>query len=43
MYEFIIVYTDGTNQTICDENIASIVYMTDSIDWDNVVAIFRVA
>jgi len=43
MYEFIIVYDDGTNQTICGENIASIVYMSDSIDWDRVVAIFRVA
>ena len=43
MYEFIIVYNDGTNQTICDENIASIVYMCDSIDWDKVVAIFRMA
>lgn len=43
MYEFIIVYDDGTNQTICDENIASIVYMTDNIEWNRVVAIFRVA
>ena len=43
MYEFIIVYNDDTNQTICGENIASIVYMRDDIDWDKVVAIFRVA
>lgn len=43
MYEFIIVYDDDTNRTISAENIASIVYMIDDIDWNKVVAIFRVA
>ena len=43
MYEFIIVYDDDTNRTISGVNIASIVYMVDGIEWDKVVAIFRVA
>ena len=43
MYEFIIVYNDDTNQTVYDESITSIVYMRDDIDWNKVVAIFRVA
>ena len=43
MYEFIIVYNDDTNQTVYEDCISSIVYMRDDIDWDKVVAIFRVA
>ena len=42
MYSFMIVYYDGETIVVQQDCIASIVYMNSDINWDNVIAVFRV-
>lgn len=41
MNEYMIVYSDGRTETVRQDSIASVVYMIDEIEWDYVIAVFR--
>lgn len=41
MEEYMIVYSDGRTETVQQDSIASVVYMVDGIEWDYVIAVFK--
>lgn len=41
MEEYMIVYSDGRTEIVQQDSIASVVYMVDGIEWDYVIAVFK--
>ena len=41
MNEYMIVYSDGRTETVQEDSISSVVFMIDGIEWDYVVAVFK--
>lgn len=42
MNTYIIVYSDGTTETVERDSIASVVFLEDNIDWECVIAVFKI-
>lgn len=41
MNDYMVVYNDGTTEVVQQDSIASIAFMNDDIDWNEVVAVFK--
>ena len=42
MNNYMIVFSDGVTEIYSADSIASIAFMNDDIEWDYVVAVFRI-
>ncbi len=42
MNSYMIVYHDGTTEVVEQDSIASIAFMNDDIEWNYVVAVFKI-